>query len=262
MRVGLTGGIGSGKSEVARLLASFGAFIIDTDVLARQAVVPNSDGFREIARAWPGVVRGTELDRAALAQIIFHDPAARERLNAIVHPHVRRLASENERYAKPGQLIVQVVPLLFETGYAQRCDATVVVVAPEATRIERLRARAMSEDQIRARMNAQIDPASARALATYAIENDADLATLRERTRDVYDALIGERRESVRLLSSGANGSLRVRRTVYGLTTCVLLSEARLAAVAGDFVAGLSARSKVYFTALASKGSPLEKRTP
>ncbi|HET9030736.1 MAG TPA: dephospho-CoA kinase, partial [Candidatus Aquilonibacter sp.] len=109
MRVGLTGGIGSGKSEVARILESLGAYVVDTDKLAREAVAPGSDGLRQIARVWPSVVRDDCLDRAALAQIVFSDPNARERLNEIVHPHVRRLADECDRYARPGQLIVHVV---------------------------------------------------------------------------------------------------------------------------------------------------------
>ena len=190
MRIGLTGGIGSGKSEVARILESLGAYIIDTDQLAREAVAPGSDGLREIARAWPRVVRDDCLDRAALAEIVFHDPGARERLNGIVHPHVRRLADDHERYAKPGQLIVHVVPLLFETGYDRRVDASVLVFAPEEARIARVVKRdRMSEEQVRARIRTQIDPASARERATYCIENDGDLAHLKERTRAVYEAL-------------------------------------------------------------------------
>lgn len=190
MRVGLTGGIGSGKSEVSRFLESFGAFIIDTDVLAREAVAPQSDALREIARLWPQVVRSDHLDRAALGQIVFGDPTARERLNAIVHPHVRRLALERERYAKPGQVIVHVVPLLFETAYAQRVDKTVVVSAPDEDRIARVVARdRVTQEQVQARMAAQIDPSRARALADFVIENDGNLVHLRERTRAVYDAL-------------------------------------------------------------------------
>jgi dephospho-CoA kinase len=190
MRVGLTGGIGSGKSEVARILESLGAYIVDTDRLAREAVAPGSDGLRQIAHAWPNVVRDGYLDRAALAQIVFHDPDARERLNQIVHPHVRRLADECDRFAKPGQLIVHVVPLLFETGYAQRTDASILVVAPDEERIRRCVKRdRMTEEQVRARMASQIDPSQARERATYVIDNDGDLAHLRERTREVYEVL-------------------------------------------------------------------------
>ena len=193
MRVGLTGGIGSGKSEVARILESLGAYVVDTDKLAREAVAPGSDALLQIARVWPSVVRNNFLDRAALAQIVFDDPSARERLNAIVHPHVRRLADEADRYAREGQLVVHVVPLLFETGYDARVDASIVVVAPQEERIRRVMQRdRLSEDQVRSRIATQIDPAQARARAAYVIENDGDLVHLRERTRAVYEALISQ----------------------------------------------------------------------
>lgn len=192
MRAGLTGGIGSGKSEVARELERFGAYVVDTDRLAREAVAPGSDGLRQIARVWPAVVRDDCLDRAALAEIVFNDPTARARLNQIVHPHVRRLADEADRYAKPGQLIVHVVPLLFETGYDSRVDATIVVIAPLEERVRRVVQRdRMSEQQVRARMASQIDPDEAAQRATYCIENDGDLAHLRDRTRAVYEQLCG-----------------------------------------------------------------------
>lgn len=190
MRVGLTGGIGSGKSEVARILESLGAYVIDTDKLAREAVAPGSDGLRQIARIWPSAVRGDALDRPALAQIVFNDPAARERLNAIVHPHVRRLADEAERFAQRGQMIVHMVPLLFETGYDARVECSIVVIAPENERIRRVVQRdGLSEEQVRTRMASQIDPETARSRATYVIENTGDLSQLRQRTRELYEAL-------------------------------------------------------------------------
>jgi dephospho-CoA kinase len=194
MRVGLTGGIGAGKSEVARILESLGAYIVDTDRLAREAVCPGSDALRQIARIWPAVVRDEFLDRAALAQIVFNDPGARERLNAIVHPHVRRLADEADRFARPGQLIVHVVPLLFEGGYDRRVDASIAVIAPDEERVRRVVQRdRLSEEQVRARMASQILPDEARRRATYTIENDGDLSHLRERTRAVYEALTAQR---------------------------------------------------------------------
>ncbi len=98
------------------IFAGLGAFVVDTDAIAREVVAPNSDGLMEIARVWPHTVRDGTLDRAALADIVFADASARERLNALLHPHIRRLALEREARAKPGQLIVHVVPLLFETG--------------------------------------------------------------------------------------------------------------------------------------------------
>lgn len=192
MRVGLTGGIGAGKSAVAKILEDLGAYIVDTDALAREAVAPNSDGFMEIARVWPQVVRTGALDRAALAEIVFNDPTARERLNAILHPHIRRLAMERETRAKRDQLVVHVVPLLFETGYDRLVEKTIAVVAPEDSRIARIVARDGIDDaRVRARMAAQIDPEEARSRADFVIENDGNFDRLRDRTKDVYRVLSG-----------------------------------------------------------------------
>ena len=191
MRVGLTGGIGSGKSAVAAILAELGAFVIDTDELAREAVAPGSPALFEISRKWPQVFRNGALDRAALADLVFSDDAAREQLNAIVHPRVRALAAERENAARPRQLLVHVVPLLFETGYGDTLDRSIVVVASDANRIARVTERdRVDEVRVRARMAAQIEPEKARAQADYVIENDADLAHLLTRTREVYDALV------------------------------------------------------------------------
>ena len=208
LRVGLTGGIGSGKSEVAGFLEVFGAFIIDADLLAHRAAAPQSEGLEAIRRVWPAVVSDQGLDRSALAQIVFADPGARDQLNAIIHPLVRRMAADQERSAGPDQIVVHVVPLLFESGYADRCDATILVTAPQTQRIKRVSERDhLSESQIRARMAAQIPPTVARKRATYCIENDADLAHLRERTSTVYKKLLAksERR------STGSNTVLRIK---------------------------------------------------
>jgi dephospho-CoA kinase len=192
LRVGLTGGIGAGKSEVARVFGELGAYIIDTDELAREAVAPNSDGLLAIAHTWPQFVRGGALDRAALAEVVFSDPQALARLNEIVHPFVRRLAKEREANAKPDQLIVHVVPLLFESGYIDMVDKSVVVIAPLEARIARVVGRDQTDaEHILARMKTQIDPEEARARADYVIENNRDLEHLREQTRAVYDALAG-----------------------------------------------------------------------
>jgi dephospho-CoA kinase len=193
MRVGLTGGIGAGKSAVAAIFAGLGAFIIDTDALAREAVAPNSDGLLEIARVWPQVVRSGMLDRAGLAEIVFNDPAARGRLNAILHPHIRRLAMEREALAKPGQLIVHVVPLLFETSYDRLVAKSVLVVAPLEQRIARIVERDRTdEERVRARMATQIAPEAARERADFIIENDGNLEHLRERTATIYEQLSRE----------------------------------------------------------------------
>lgn len=192
MRVGLTGGIGSGKSAVAEIFADLGAYVVDTDVIAREVVAPNSDGLLEIVRIWPAVVRNGALDRAALADIVFGDAAARAKLNAVLHPHIRRAALERESRAAPGQIVVHVVPLLFETGYDALVDRSVLVAAPLERRIERIVQRdRIDEARVRARVAAQIDPISARERADYVVDNDGDLEQLRERAAQVYRALEG-----------------------------------------------------------------------
>ncbi len=190
MRVGLTGGIGAGKSAVAAIFARLGAFIIDTDSLAREVVAPGSAALGEIAVLWPSAVKDGVLDRNALAEIVFQRPADLERLNSLLHPRIRKLAAERESGAKPGQPIVHMVPLLFETGYDSTVDKSVLVAAPLEDRIARVVERdGMSGTEARARMAAQIAPEAARMRADYVIENDGNLEQLEARTRAVYEAL-------------------------------------------------------------------------
>lgn len=199
LRVGLTGGIGSGKSAVAEAFGALGATLIDADVLAREVVAPGSDGLREIAAEWPRAVGADgALDRAVLAQIVFADEDARARLNAITHPRVRELGARREAEAPEG-LVVHVVPLLFEGDFWRSCEKIVVVIAPDDVRIARVIARdAVEREAVERRMAAQIAPAFARARADYVIENDADLSLLRERSARVHEGLLRDlaRKES------------------------------------------------------------------
>ena len=191
LRVGLTGGIGSGKSAAAAAFAKHGATIIDADVLARVAVAPGSDGLAEIGANWPQAIRADgALDRAALARIVFDDEVARARLNAITHPRVRERAAAMERDAPDG-IVVHVIPLLFEGDFWRSCDKTVLVIAPPEVRIARVIGRDSTERAaVERRIAAQIDPAIARAQADYVIENDGDLEDLRERSGVVYQQLL------------------------------------------------------------------------
>ena len=196
LRVGLTGGIGAGKSEVARLFSELGALVIDADELARLAVAPGSEGLEKIRARWPQVMNddGT-LDRAKMAALAFEDPKTRGELNAIIHPIVRQLGREREAKARPNQIVIHDVPLLFEEGFAKECDANVVVVASLELRIERVHARSnLSRDKIERRIAAQMDPEKARGLADYVIENDGSLDHLRERTEAVYRSLNARKR--------------------------------------------------------------------
>jgi dephospho-CoA kinase len=195
IRVGLTGGIGAGKSAVAEIWRERGAAIIDADLLAREAVAPGSPGLAAIAARWPGVIAaGGELDRAALARIVFADDDERMRLNAIVHPRVRELAFQREDALPAGSVAVHVVPLLFESDSWRTYDATVLVTAPDELRLARVVERdAVDAQGVVQRMHAQIAPAAARELATYVIENDGDRDALRERAERVYDDVLGLR---------------------------------------------------------------------
>jgi dephospho-CoA kinase len=168
-----------------------GAVVIDADQLAREAVAPGTRGHHEIALRWRAVIAadGT-LDRAALARIVFADAGERVVLNGIVHPRVRALARAREAEAPDGSIVVHVVPLLFEGEYWRTVDATAVIIAPDEARIARVIERdGLDRASVLERMRAQIDPAEARRRATYAIDNDADLATLRARADAVYDRL-------------------------------------------------------------------------
>jgi dephospho-CoA kinase len=191
LRVGLTGGIGAGKSAVAKTFAALGALVIDADEMARLAVAPGSEGLAALAARWPQVLRSDgSLDRAALAAVVFADPQQLAELNAIVHPLVRRLSGEREAAAAPDRIVVHEVPLLFEAGVYRSCQANVLVVAPLEARIARVVARnGLERAEVERRMRAQIDPARARELADYVIENDGTLAVLRERAAGVYRAL-------------------------------------------------------------------------
>jgi dephospho-CoA kinase len=187
LRVGLTGGIGSGKSAVAGVFASQGATIVDADLLAREVVAPGSEGLREIAARWPEAI-GPDgaLDRAALARIVFGDESARAALNAITHPRVRELGARREAEAPDG-LVVHVVPLLFEGDFWKSCEKIVVVIAPDEVRIARVMSRdAVEREAVERRIAAQIAPAFARARADYIVENDGDLELLRQRSVRVY----------------------------------------------------------------------------
>jgi len=157
--VGLTGGIGSGKSTVARLLAARGAVVLDADVLAREAVEPGTPGFDAVLARFGDAVRssGGTIDRAQLAAIVFTDDEARHDLEAIVHPQVRlRIGEAVAAHADSDAVVVIDSPLLIETGAHESFPVVVVVTTPDDVRIARLTARGMGEADVRARMAAQM----------------------------------------------------------------------------------------------------------
>jgi dephospho-CoA kinase len=206
LRVGLTGGIGSGKSTAARRLAARGAVLVDADVLAREAVAPGTDGLAEVVAAFGPGVLGPDgaLDRPALAAVVFDDPDARARLNAIVHPRVRDRTDELVAGAAPDTIVVQDIPLLVETASPAAFALVVVVHAAEAARVTRLaRARGMSADDARARIAAQADDAARRAAADVWLDNSGPPGELEAAVDTLWDR---------RLVPFAAN--LRDRRPV------------------------------------------------
>ncbi|WP_319461522.1 dephospho-CoA kinase [Micromonospora sp. RTP1Z1] len=181
LMVGLTGGIGSGKSAVAARLAALGAVVIDADQVAREVVASGSAGLAEIVATFSERVLDAHgaLDRAALGAVVFADEAARRRLEAITHPRVRARTAELVAAAPPHAVVVNDVPLLVEVGLAPTYHLVVVVQTAVATRLERLtRDRGMDRAEAERRIAAQADDARRRASADVVLSNDGDLAEL------------------------------------------------------------------------------------
>lgn len=180
--VGLTGGIGSGKSTVARLLERRGAVVIDADHLAREAVARGTSGFDRVVDTFgPGVLKPDgDLDRVRLAAIIFADPERRAALEAIVHPEVaRRFGERVEELRDSGRVVVYVSPLLVELGLAPAFDVVVVVTASPHLRVSRVASdRDLSPEDVRARMAAQATDEQRMEVADVLVDNDGSLKEL------------------------------------------------------------------------------------
>lgn len=191
--VGLTGGIGSGKSTVARMLEERGAVVFDADLLAREAVEPGTPGHAAVIERFGADVLapGGELDREALASIVFADPSARRDLEQIVHPEVRRLFAEgSEAYHDTDRIVVFSAPLLVESGMHTAFEILVVVSATVATQVERLmRQRGMSEAAIRARIDAQAPLEDKAAVADFLVDNEGTLAELQSQVERLWHDL-------------------------------------------------------------------------
>ena len=191
--VGLTGGIGSGKSTVARMLEARGAVVFDADLLAREAVEPGTPGHTAVLERFGADVLapGGELDREALASIVFADPSARRDLEQIVHPEVRRLFAEgSEAYHDTDRIVVFSAPLLVESGMHTAFEILVVISATVATQIERLmRQRGMSEAAIRARIDAQAPLEDKAAVADFLVDNGGTLAELESQVERLWHDL-------------------------------------------------------------------------
>ncbi|MER5274497.1 dephospho-CoA kinase [Streptomyces sp. NPDC002809] len=192
LKVGLTGGIGAGKSEVSRMLAGYGAVLIDADRIAREVVEPGTPGLDAVVEAFGTGILTSEgtLDRPKLGSIVFADSERLAALNAIVHPLVGARSAELERAAGPDSVVVHDVPLLTENGLAPLYDLVVVVDAAPETQLDRLvRLRGMTEQEARARMAAQATREQRRAVADLVIDNDGPIDALEPQVRSVWAEL-------------------------------------------------------------------------
>ncbi|MFF9020752.1 dephospho-CoA kinase [Streptomyces eurythermus] len=198
LTVGLTGGIGAGKSEVSRLLVEHGAVLIDADRIAREVVAPGTPGLAAVVDAFGPDVLAADggLDRPRLGSIVFADPEKLAVLNSIVHPLVRDRSRELESAVPEDAVVVHDVPLLTENGLAPLYDVVIVVDASPETQLDRLvRLRGMTEEDARARMAAQATREQRREIADIVIDNDVPLDALRKRVAEVWDGLARRARQ-------------------------------------------------------------------
>lgn len=189
LKVGLTGGIGAGKSEVSRLLVASGAVLIDSDKIAREVVEPGTPGLAKVVEAFGREILAPDgtLDRPKLGSIVFADPQKLAVLNAIVHPLVGARSAELEGAASEDAVVIHDVPLLAENGLAPLYDLVVVVDASPETQLDRLvRLRGMSEEDARARMAAQATREKRLEIADVVIDNDGPLEGLEQRVGAVW----------------------------------------------------------------------------
>ncbi|MFF5956658.1 dephospho-CoA kinase [Streptomyces luteogriseus] len=193
LKVGLTGGIGAGKSEVSRLLVACGAVLIDADRIAREVVAPGTPGLASVVEAFGEEILAADgsLDRPRLGAIVFSDAEKLSTLNSIVHPLVGARSRELEEAAAKDAVVLHDVPLLTENGLAPLYDLVIVVDAAPETQLDRLvRLRGMTEEDARARMAAQATRAQRREIADIVIDNDVPLEELERRVKDVWAELV------------------------------------------------------------------------
>ena len=194
MRVGLTGGVASGKSTVAAILAELGAVVIDADAIAREVVAPGTPGLEAVVAEFGPALLTPDgaLDRPAMGRLVFADEAARRRLEAIVHPLVIERMAALEAAAGEDDVVVHDIPLLAEGGRADTFDAVVVVDAPRDLQLERMLGdRGWTREDAESRIAAQATREERRAIATHVIDNNGSLARLRASVEAVYDELRG-----------------------------------------------------------------------
>lgn len=209
-RIGLTGGIGSGKSTVAALYAELGAHVIDADELAREVVRPGSDGLAALVEVFGVRVLADDgsLDRAGLAEIVFRDPEARQQLNAITHPRIAARTAELIAALPDDGVLIHDVPLLVELGMQAAYDLVVVVDAPDEVRLRRLVDRGLTEADARSRIAAQAPREQRLAVADIVIDNSGDLNSLRRQVVQSWPRISGRREQVSDRATSNTTGPL------------------------------------------------------
>ena len=189
--VGLTGGIGAGKSTVAQFFAELGALVIDADQLARMAIERGSDGFAEVMlRFGDEVIVNGDIDRKKLAEIVFSDPQARKDLEAIIHPRVQALFAEAVADLNDEDILIYEIPLLVETGAASKFDYIVTVESELELRKERLLKKGLYISQIEKRMTSQASPEARAAIADKVIRNDGDEDSLLRQVENLWEGVL------------------------------------------------------------------------
>ncbi|MEU0093373.1 dephospho-CoA kinase [Kribbella sp. NPDC006257] len=191
LRVGLTGGIGTGKSAVSRLLGGRGAVVIDSDVLAREAVARGTDGLAAVVEEFGDVLTPEgDLDRPAVGRIVFGDEDARRKLEAIIHPRVRARAAAIEAAAPAGAVVVHDIPLLVETGQADSFDLVLVVDVEPDLQLRRLtELRGMTAEEAKQRIASQASRADRLAAADVVVDNSGSLDDLERRVGEIWAEL-------------------------------------------------------------------------
>jgi len=189
--VGLTGGIGAGKSTVAQFFAQLGALVIDADQLARMAIERGTDGFADVMlRFGDEVIVNGDIDRKKLAEIVFSDPQARKDLEAIIHPRVQALFAEAVADLNDEDILIYEIPLLVETGAASKFDYIVTVESELELRKERLLKKGLYISQIEKRMTSQASPEARAAIADKVIRNDGDEDSLLRQVENLWEGVL------------------------------------------------------------------------
>ena len=189
LKVALTGGIGSGKSLVGEYLEELGAVVIDSDELARSVIERGSPGYEEVLAVFGDeILSEGEIDRKKLAARVFSDEPARKQLEAIIHPRVREIAEKLTRNLGADAIVVNQIPLLFETDGAKRFDYVITVECAEGTRVERLKERGMKEYEISKRMQAQASDEQRASIADFVLKNEGSIDQLQREVQKMWES--------------------------------------------------------------------------